>query len=58
MDDFVSPVDETKRENRDDDFSDGSNKEWTKALLAQVAEVRAQANAGKGEQKRPAGKIS
>src|ERR1700731_2397669 len=55
--DFLRSDYQAQSKNGDDYFADGSYCEGAEALFAHFAEIGAQANACKGEQEGPAGKI-
>src|SRR5580704_18296196 len=54
---FFGSNHQTQCENRNRDFADSTNGEGAKALFAHVTEVRAEANAGERQKKRPARQI-
>src|SRR5262249_48207319 len=57
VEEAVGADDEQQSEGGDSDLADEADDEGAQALLAHFTEVGAQADTGKGEEERPAGKI-
>jgi len=57
MENALRSEDQAQRENGNYDFADRTDSEGTKALFGKFAEIGAQSDSCKREQKRPAGKI-